>query len=29
MEDFAPVLTEEQIEHKVSARAELIGQAKK
>jgi hypothetical protein len=29
MEDFAPVLSEEQIEHKVSARAELIGQAKK
>ena len=29
MEDFAPVLTEEQIEHKVDARAELVGQAKK
>ena len=29
MEDFAPVLTEEQIQHKVSARAELVGQAKK
>jgi hypothetical protein len=29
MEDFAPVLSEEQIEHKVSARAELVGQAEK
>jgi hypothetical protein len=29
MEDFAPVLTEEQIEHKVSARAKLVGQASK
>ena len=29
MEDFAPVLSEEQIQHKVDARAELVGQAKK
>jgi hypothetical protein len=29
MEDFAPVLSEEQIQHKVDARAELAGQAKK
>jgi hypothetical protein len=29
MEDFAPVLSEEQIQHKVSARAELAGQEKK
>jgi hypothetical protein len=29
MEDFAPVLSEEQIQHKVRARAELVGQAKK
>ena len=29
MEDFAPVLSEEQIQHKVDARSELVGQAKK
>jgi hypothetical protein len=29
MEDFAPILSEEQIQHKVDARAELVGQAKK
>jgi hypothetical protein len=29
MEVFAPVLTEEQIQHKVSARSELAGQATK
>jgi hypothetical protein len=29
MEDFAPILSEEQIQHKERARAELIGQAKK
>ena len=29
MEDFAPVLSEEQIQHKVDARAELVGQEKK
>jgi hypothetical protein len=29
MEDFGPVLSEEQIQHKVDARAELAGQAKK
>jgi hypothetical protein len=29
MEDFAAVLSEEQIQHKVDARAELAGQAKK
>jgi hypothetical protein len=29
MEDFAPVLSQEQIQHKVRARAELVGQAKK
>jgi hypothetical protein len=29
MEDFAPVLSEEEIQHKVSARAQLAGQAKK
>jgi len=28
MEDFAPVLSEEQIEHKVAKRAALVGQAK-
>jgi hypothetical protein len=29
MEDFAPVLSQEQIEHKESHRAQLAGQAKK
>ena len=29
MEDFAPVLSEEQIQHKVDARSELVGQTKK
>ena len=29
MEDFAPVLSEEQIQHIVDARAELVGQEKK
>src|SRR6266852_4964906 len=29
MEDFAPILSEEQIQHKERARAELVGQAKK
>jgi len=28
MEDFAPILSEEEIQHKVRARAQLIGQAK-
>jgi hypothetical protein len=28
MEDFAPILSEEQIQHKVDARAELVGQTK-
>ena len=28
MEDFAPVLSEEQIQHKVDRRAQLVGQAK-
>ena len=29
MEDFAPVLSEDQIQHKVEARSELVGQATK
>ena len=29
MEDFAPILSEEEIQHKERARAQLIGQAKK
>ena len=29
MEDFAPVLSEDQIQHKVAARSELVGQATK
>jgi hypothetical protein len=29
MEDFAPILSEEQIQHKERARAKLVGQAKK
>ena len=28
MEDFAPILSQEEIQHKVNARAQLVGQAK-